>query len=230
MLAPMKYKWILFDADDTLFDFPASEAKALRLTMNEVGIEFSPEILALYSGFNRQVWKELERGELDGAELRVKRFRLLFRELGSSLDPVLVSPVYLRNLARGSELLPGAEELVAWLAGRCGLALVTNGLKDVQRPRIEASALRGRFERIFISEELGAAKPSRAFFEAVFEGLGRPAKAETLVVGDSLSSDMAGGIDYGIDTCWYNPAGAETDLPVTFRIGSLGELRLLLDS
>lgn len=224
----MKYTWLLFDADDTLFDFPRAEANALRWTLEQSSLLFRPEFFAIYSRCNQQVWKEFERGEITTLELRVKRFRLFFQEAGIAGDPQAASPLYLRNLALGADLLPGAEEVIRALRGRFRLALVTNGLKEVQRPRLERSALRDGFERVFISEEIGAAKPSRDYFEAVFRGIGNPPKQSVLLIGDSLTSDMRGGLDYGLDTCWYNPLGKTTDLPVTYQIAQLTELLALL--
>jgi 2-haloacid dehalogenase len=224
-----KYSWLLFDADDTLFDFPKAEANALKWTLEQAGLPFRPEFFSLYSRFNKQVWKEFEHGEVTSLELRVKRFRLFFDETHLNADPQTVSPLYLRNLALGTDLLEGAEDVVRALKGRCHLALVTNGLKDVQRPRLEGSALHDCFEKVFISEEVGAAKPSREYFEAVFREIGQPPKASVLLIGDSLTSDMRGGVEYGIDTCWYNPNGKTTDLPVTYEIKDLLALKAILD-
>lgn len=224
----MKYTWLLFDADDTLFDFPKAEANALKWTLEQSGLPFQPDFISLYARFNQQVWREFERGEVTSQELRVKRFRLFFDETHLNGDPQTVSPLYLQNLALGTDLLPGAEEVVRSLKDRFHLGLVTNGLKDVQRPRLERSALHDCFEKIFISEELGVAKPSRLYFDAVFHEIGQPPKKSVLLIGDSLTSDMRGGVDYGIHTCWYNPAGKTTELPVTYQISQLPELIRLL--
>jgi len=139
-----------------------------------------------------------------------------------------VSQRYLRNLALGTDLLEGADAVVHGLLPDYRLALVTNGLQDVQRPRLLNSSLRDCFEHIFISEEIGAAKPTRTYFDAVFAALGQPAREKVLIIGDSLSSDMRGGLDYGIDTCWYNPKGKSIDLPVTYQIRHLNQLAELL--
>jgi len=225
----LKYTWLLFDADDTLFDFPKAEANALKWTLEQAGLGSQPEFFALYARCNQQVWGEFERGELTSTELRVKRFRLFFDEAHLNADPQTVSPLYLRNLALGIDLLEDAEEVVRALMGRYSLGLVTNGLKDVQRPRLENSALRNCFEKVFISEEVGAAKPSRGYFDAVFREIGQPPKESVLLIGDSLTSDMRGGVDYGIDTCWYNPQGKTTELAVTYQIRQLKELLPILE-
>ncbi len=224
----MKYSWLLFDADDTLFDFPKAETNALRWTLEQSGLPLQPEFAGLYEKSNRQVWQEFERGQITSQELRVKRFRLFLDAAGLSADPEIVSPLYLRNLALGIDLLEGAEETIRQLKDHFHLVIVTNGLKEVQRPRIRNSALRDCFENVFVSEEMGAAKPSPVFFDAVFQAIGQPPKESVLIIGDSLTSDMRGGVDYGIDTCWYNPQGKVTDLPVTYQISRLEELLTLL--
>lgn len=224
----MNYTWLLFDADDTLFDFPQAEANALKWTLEQSGLPTRPEFFKIYARCNQQVWKEFERGEVTSVELRVKRFRLFLDETHLPGDPETFSPLYLRNLGLGADLLPGAEAVVRAVKERFRLALVTNGLKEVQRPRLERSALKDCFEKVFVSDEMGVAKPSAAYFDAVFGAIGQPPKETVLMIGDSLTSDMQGGVDYGISTCWYNPKGKTTVLPITYQITHLEELLPLL--
>jgi 2-haloacid dehalogenase len=224
----MKYEWLLFDADDTLFDFSKAESNALKQTFEQSKLPFQPEYVKVYARFNHQVWQEFERGVLTSQQLRIRRFELFFENIGIATDPQQASVLYLQNLALGTDLLEGAEEVVQALKTRYHLALVTNGLKDVQRPRLERSCLKGCFEKVFISEEIGAAKPARAFFDLVFAAILQPAPENVLIIGDSLSSDMRGGIDYGIHTCWYNPHNKPTESAVTFQIKSLKELLALV--
>lgn len=226
----MTYTWLLFDADETLFDFSKAEANALRWTLEQAGLPFQPEYVSVYARCNQQVWREFERGEVTQQELRLKRFRLFFEEAGLTGIPQTVSPLYLKNLALGTDLVADAEMVVRRLKARHHLALVTNGLAEVQRPRLERSSLRDCFEQVFISEEIGAAKPSAAYFDAVFTAIGKPPRNQALIIGDSLSSDMRGGLDYGIHTCWYNPAGQTTVLPVSYQIKRLDELLNILSS
>ena len=220
----MKYTWLLFDADDTLFDFAKAESNALQWTLEQLGLPFQADYVPLYAHFNQQVWQEFERGRLSSQELRVKRFKLFFEKVGLPGDMPAVSQLYLRNLALGTDLLDGADAVLHALLPDYHLALVTNGLQDVQRPRLLGSRLRDCFEQVFISEEIGAAKPTRAYFDAVFAALGQPVRESVLIIGDSLSSDIKGGLDYGIDACWYNPKGKITDLPVTYQIRHLDQL------
>jgi len=224
----LKYTWLLFDADDTLFDFAKAEANALKWTLEQSRLDFKPEYTRIYAKVNQQVWQEFERGLVTSLELRTKRFRLFFAESGLPGDEQLTSRLYLKNLALGTDLLDGADELIHNLQKNYHLALVTNGLKDVQRPRLVHSSLHGCFEQVFISEEIGVSKPSRAYFETIFTRINQPPRDKVLIIGDSLTSDIQGGLDFGIHTCWYNPGSRLTGLPVTYQIAHLNELPALL--
>ncbi len=221
-----KYTWLLFDADDTLFDFGQAEAGALRLTFEHLGVRFDPAYLPMYQRINRQIWQDFERGKISAEALRIKRFQLLFEAIGVSVDAERFSAAYLPNLATQSELTEGALEVVQTLHGKYRLAIITNGLRDVQRPRLARSAIRDYIADMVISEEVGAVKPEKAIFDAAFQRMGQPDKDEVLLIGDSLTSDIAGGSAYGIDTCWFNPDGkARHDgLVITFEIRYLTEL------
>ncbi len=223
----MSYRWILFDADNTLFDFDRSAAEALRQTVEAHGNRFDPGHVASYATINHRYWQAFERGEIDQARLRVDRFEEFLRESGM-LDtvPGEFSVDYEQNLGRGSHLLGGALEILEKLQPHVELALITNGLMDVQRPRLAGSPIAAFFREILISEEVGAAKPDPEIFAIAFQRMGSPALSEVLMVGDSLSSDMKGGSDFGIDTCWFNPKGNTRDraVSVTYEIQSLDEL------
>jgi 2-haloacid dehalogenase len=220
----MAYTWLLFDADDTLFDYPRAEADALRRTFDQFRQVFHQELLNRYQVYNQQVWSEFEHGGINPHDLRLKRFRLLFEEIHSLLDPEEFSQRYSKNLARASYLLPHAETVLHALSGRFHIALVTNGLKDIQPERVKRSTIHQYIEKIFISEEIGVAKPETAFFDFVFSEIGHPPKSKVLIIGDSLASDIRGGLEYGIDTCWFNPNGKITALPITYEIKSLKQL------
>ena len=221
-----KYTWLLFDADDTLFDYGQAEAGALRQTFEQSGVHFEPSYLETYQSINRQLWHEFEQGKITSELLRTRRFELLFAAIGVLIDVSIFSPRYLTNLAAGSELTEGALEVVQALGSKYHLAIITNGLRDVQRPRLAGSAIRDYIELIVISEEVGAVKPDTAIFDAAFRLMGNPGKGQVLMIGDSLTSDMAGGHHYGIDTCWFNPHGQPRPDHVTihYEIKRLAEL------
>ncbi len=227
---PNNYKWLLFDADHTLFDFDAAAANALKNTFAAFGYPFQPEYAIVYQAINHQIWQAFERGEITAAQLRTRRFELLLEEIGLAESAAAFSSRYLQFLSEGTQLIEGAEALLAWLNGRFQLALITNGLKDVQRPRLARSTIGHYFNPVIISDEVGVAKPNGRIFDISFAQMGQPAKSDVLIIGDSLSSDITGGIGYGINTCWFNPSRKPypPDMPITHEIHALSELRLLL--
>lgn len=226
----MSYKWILFDADGTLFDYDRAEATALQRTFEQMGQEFEPGYVEAYRRINGRIWLEFEQGRISQERLRTFRFEQLFEAVGLELSPESFSPRYLQNLALGTDLIDGAQEVVQALHGCFGLMLITNGLQEVQRPRFARSALHGYFHGLVISEEVGVAKPDPRIFDVAFQGMGNPGREEVLMVGDSLTSDMRGGVDYGIDTCWFNPGRRprDPDVEVLYEIHDLCQLLELI--
>jgi 2-haloacid dehalogenase len=229
------YTWLLFDADDTLFDYGKAEAAGLAQTFAAFGLGFQPAYLALYHRFNLQVWKALERGEITWDRLKVRRFELLLSEIGQSAGGSLPSPeafsdAYIEQLVTCAQLVEGAEETLRALHGRFRFAILTNGLSKVQRGRVQRSAIRPYISALVISEEIGAAKPSGSYFDAAFSQIGHPPKSQALMIGDSLTSDMRGACDYGLDACWVNRSGQPrpADLPIRYEIRDLRELIPLL--
>jgi len=220
------YPWFWFDADGTLFDYDQAESQALRQTFHEMGILFEPGYLEVYRSINGQLWQALEQHELTPAVIPVLRFERLLEALRLAASPSQMSAVYLERLAQGTELVDGAYDVLQALQPACRFAIVTNGLQVVQRSRLARSAIRDFISELVISEEVGAAKPRVAFFEAAYERTGRPAKSSILLIGDSLTSDMRGGLDFGLDTCWFNPnrEPRPANFPVTYEITQLRQL------
>ncbi len=225
-----KYKWLLFDADHTLFDINAAAANALRDTFVIFGHKFLPEYAPIYQTINKQIWQAFEKGEISAERLRIERFELLMEKICLSENADAFSDRYLQFLGEGTDLIEGAEALVEWLNGRFQLALITNGLKDVQRPRLARSSIGHYFNPVIISDEVGVAKPNGRIFDIAFAHMGQPTKSDVLIIGDSLTSDIAGGIGYGIDTCWFNPnhKPRPSNSPITHEIHTLSELQIIL--
>jgi YjjG family noncanonical pyrimidine nucleotidase len=203
-----KYKSIFFDADDTLFDYPAAERAALLTCHHKFHIPLEPKIfIDAYRRHNHDVWREFERGETDQATLRVERFRRLSAELNLAEMPLdKISSFYLETLAHQSQLLPGALDLVRKLAIKFPLALITNGIASVQNKRFAASPISTYFRSIVISEEVGIAKPDPRIFAPALQKIGVEV-ADVLYIGDSVTSDMAAARNAGMDFCWVNPKG-----------------------
>jgi 2-haloacid dehalogenase len=210
----------------TLFDYNRAEATALRKTFHSLTLPFEDEYLGVYRSINSKLWQALEQHEITPAVLRFRRFELLLESLQLSGSPDQMSTAYIEQLAICTDLIDGAYEVLQTLHGTSRLAIVTNGLQAVQRSRLAHSAIRDFITELIISEEVGAAKPQPAFFEAAFARTGQPAKSDVLLIGDSLTSDIRGGVDYGLDTCWYNPTAepGPDGLTITYEIGHLREL------
>ncbi len=225
------YPWLWFDADGTLFDYNRAEANALRQTFHALRLPFEDDYLEIYQRINTGLWQALEKQEITQAVLRDRRFELLLENIQLSGSPEEMSSVYIEQLAICSELMDGAYEVLQALRGKCRFAILTNGLRVVQRSRLTHSAIRDLISDIIISEEIGTAKPHSAFFEIASARLGQPAKRDILMIGDSLTSDIQGGIDYGIDTCWFNPASGSRpeQLPITYEIKHLRELLEIIE-
>ncbi len=201
----MRYDWILFDADNTLFDFNTASERAFGALVEDLNLTGS-NLYEKYEECNHQCWKELEDGVIDQLELRAKRFRLFFDLYGLKIDALTANEYYLNQLVVNSQLIPGARDLISDLASaKYKMGIITNGLKEVQRPRLRKVELYKQFDVIVVSDEIGFSKPDARFFDKVFEDMGKAQKDRVAVVGDSLNSDIQGGNNYGLDTIWYNP-------------------------
>ena len=217
------YKWLLFDADGTVFDYDKSEEYALKKTLEYFDHSFKTDYLISYHCINEEVWKEHEKGVISKEELKIERFIKLFGEYGIRINPEIFSKDYLKNLAQTSFLLPDAEETLAELFNRYRMIIITNGFKEIQRPRFDKSSIKKYFEKIIVSDEINAAKPNTEYFDAVFKEINYPDKKEVLVIGDGLTSDIQGGINYELDTCWVNRGSLvnDTGLNIKYEIAGL---------
>ena len=222
----MAYSIVLFDADNTLLDFTRAEHDALCECLSTRRISTDADTVALYSAINDSHWKRLERGETTRTRLRVERFTEFFSAVGYSGDPVAMADDYVEALSRQSHLIDGALELCRALSAHCDLYIITNGFIKIQTGRFADSPITPFFKRIFISEEIGVEKPDVAFFDYVAREIPNFDKRTTLIVGDSLASDIEGGIRARIDTCWINPneKPIPADKPITHVITALSEL------
>ncbi len=225
-------KNVLFDLDDTLLDFHRAEAEAIRHTFAEIGIDPTDENVALYSKINRSCWARLETGEYTREEVLHRRFDMLFEALGTSGDSHATQRLYEYRLSLGAYYLDGARELLDELYGKYRLYLATNGIVNVQSRRIKDSGIGKYFDGIFVSEKIGYNKPDKRFFDAAFYEIPDFEREETVIIGDTLTSDILGGINAGIKTVYFNPKGVKNDTGIipNYEIGSLSELTNLLEN
>lgn len=227
----MKYEVILFDADDTLFDFKKSEREAFKNTILEFNIEYDESYhLKTYQEINTVMWKELEQGLITQENLKIERFKRLSDKLNIRFDETHFAKSYIEHLAGASFLYDGSIDLIENLSKSHKLSIVTNGLAFVQHKRIRESIISKYFADIVISEEILVSKPNPKIFEHALKNINHNDKSKVLMVGDSLTSDIKGGINFGIDTCWYNPNKIinKTSIKPTYEISNFNELQSLL--
>lgn len=224
-------KTIFLDLDDTLLDFQQAERQALSRTLGRFGIAPSPAILDRYHEINRQQWELLEEGKLTRPQVLLRRFDLLFRELGIHCPSEAVRDTYEAYLSQGHFFVPGAPELLERLYPRYELYLASNGTAAVQAERLKSAGIARYFKGIFLSEEIGANKPSPDYFYACFDAIPGFDLSAALMVGDSLTSDILGARNVGMRSCWFNAKGAppRPDIPADYTIRALEELPPLLE-
>ena len=223
-------EFLFLDLDDTILDFHKAERLAISRTFRSFGLEPTEQVLERYHVINRLHWERLERGELTRDQVLTGRFQMLFEELGIPAQPQAIAKGYEHNLGLGHYFLPGAKEALDTLRGKYRLFLASNGTASVQHSRLTSAGLYPYFEEVFVSQALGANKPSRAFFDACAARIPGYDPRKALMVGDSLTSDILGGINAGMKTCWVCPRGAQgrPDIVPDYRIEALSQLPELL--
>ncbi len=218
----MRYDTLLLDADNTLFDFEMDQHYAIIDTFSKYDIPYSQEAEELYSRINRAMWTAYENGEIPHHEIIERRFRCLFERMGYTGEYPGFEEEYQLALGRGGYLLPEALDVCRQLCeGGHHLYLATNGLEKTQNSRLDVSGLRPYLSGVFISDIIGSQKPQKSYFDYIAAHIPDWDSGRALMVGDSLNSDMRGGENAGIDTCWFNPerkvntAGVKIDYEIT---------------
>ena len=222
---------LLLDLDDTILDFHKAERIALSKTIREFGLEPTEEVLSCYHVINKWHWEQLEKGVMTRAEILVNRFAVLFEKQGIAVDAAACAKAYEKNLSIGHYFLPGAEAAVDSLSKKYRLFLVSNGTASVQKGRMTSANLYRFFEKVFVSQEIGHTKPSKAYFDACFARIPDFDPEKAIIVGDSLSSDIQGGINAGIKTVWINPDHKPCgDIKPDYELEALHQLPALLET
>ncbi len=225
------FEFLFIDLDDTVLDFKMQEDVAIRKTLLEAGIEPAQQVCDRYSQINKEHWKRMETGEITREQVLHGRFRVLFDELGIESDSRQTALSYMEHLSEGHYFLPGAEEALASLSKKYRLFLASNGTARVQEKRLQSAGIGKYFQAVFISQTIGVNKPNKGFFDYCFASIPGFDPGMAMIVGDSPSSDILGGINAGIATCWVNPnhrKGRE-DIRADYEIESLAQLESLLE-
>lgn len=226
-------KNIFFDLDDTIFDFHKAEQIALKATLEHMGAPSDEATVDRYHEINIAHWKRLEKGEITREQVKVGRYETLFKELGiNNIDAVAATRYYEGRLAIGHYFIDGAPQMLKNLSHKYNLYLVSNGVKKVQDGRLKNSGIEKYFKLIFISEVIGFDKPDIRFFEKCFSQIPDFKKDESIIIGDSLSSDILGGKNCGITTVWFNKNNVENNSEIVpdYEICDLNEVESLLEN
>ncbi len=232
MKASNRYTCLLLDVDDTLLDFQANEKEAFAHVLKSYGYEDALSYLPVYKKINDRLWKEYEQGKIEKEEILNTRFAKTMQEFGQEIDGKEWETKYRSCLNEGTQMIEDAEEICQWLQGRYRLFIISNGVAKTQKKRLKAAGLDKYFEQIFVSEEVGAQKPSKEFFTYVEKHIPEFDKDKALIIGDSYSSDIKGGLEYGIDTCWFIKEGEKEQAQgekSTYRISRLKQLKDILE-
>lgn len=229
------YRYLLFDADNTLFDFNKAEYLSFRDMCSVCNVCYTGKLYQQYSDINDRLWKLLEQKKISLEILKIERFRQLLTANGyTEMDAAAKAPqmrdCYMARLGEQTCLIDGAEEICNKLSAIYEMYIVTNGISRIQRSRFTKSVLKPYFRGLFISEEIGVSKPSAEYYDHVFRTIGCKDKTAYLAIGDSLTSDCAGAVACGIDICYFNPQGDHYSghLPITYTIRTLSELKEIL--
>ena len=224
-------EFLFLDLDDTILDFHKAERLAIAKTIRQFGVEPTEAVLQRYHVINKWHWEQLEQGKLTRDQVLENRFGVLFQELGVEADQTACARAYEKNLSIGHYFLPGAEEAVDRLSKKYRLFLASNGTASVQKGRMTSANLYRFFEKVFVSQEIGHNKPSKAYFDGCFAQIPDFDPKKAMIVGDSLSSDIQGGINAGILTCWVNPEHlpGRPDIRPDYEIEALHQLETLLE-
>lgn len=226
----MRYDALLCDADNTIFDFTKAEENAFSAACAHMGMEATKALLARYSEINAALWKQLEQGTITQAVLRVQRFAQFLSETGHPGSAQDMADCYADALSRQDVLLPGALDAMRRWSARVPVVIVTNGISKIQHGRMDRSEIRHLICGMVVSEEVGVAKPDPRMIELGMQKTGVADRRRVLMLGDSLSSDMAAAANAQVDGCWYNPHGAANDrgLPIAYEVRSLDEVDAIL--
>jgi 5'-nucleotidase len=220
------YEWILFDADETLFEFDA--LRGLKLMFSRFGIDFSDADFSEYQLVNKPLWVQYQNGEITATQLQYQRFQSWAERLDET--PKTLNSAFLSAMADICAPLHGAANLLNTLRGKMKLGIITNGFTELQQVRLERTGFRDHFDVLIISEQVGVAKPHPEIFEYALSAMGHPSRERVLMVGDNPDSDILGGLNAGLHTCWVNADNKPepTDIKPHYQVSSLSELELLL--
>ncbi len=224
-----KYTSIFLDIDNTLLDFNKAEKVAVKKVLQKYNLPNDEKAINKYSDINRNYWEQFERGEIPKSDIFEGRFKTLISIYDIEADTAAISKDYCLNLSETYFKIDGAIEILKYLKKKgYMLYATTNGLSLTQYKRIKNSGLEPYFDEIFVSENTGHQKPEKEYFDYVIKNIKEKDRNKMLIIGDSQSSDILGGINSSIDTCWFNPSYLLPKYKSDFEITSLYDIKKIL--
>lgn len=223
-------KIVLLDLDNTLIDFNECARHSIIKSFENHGFTYTEETFKTFITENVKIWKRLEKGEITKADLRANRWNIILEKLGIDYDGTIIEEEFEKGVAQGAYAVEGAYELLDYLYPKYELYIVSNGFRFVQESRLKIGDFRKYFKDIFLSEDIGIQKPAKEFFDYCFEKLENPEKKDVILIGDSLSADIMGGLNYDIECIWFNKNGDELpkDIKPTYTVNTLKEIEEIL--
>ena len=223
-------KILLIDLDNTLIDFNECARHSIMNAFEKLGFDYSPVVFDTFIEENVKIWKRLERGEITKPQLRANRWNIILARLGIEFDGTILEEMFENGVAQGAYAVTGAYDLLDYLKDKYEMYIVSNGFRFVQESRLKIGDFNKYFNNIFVSEDIGIPKPAKEFFDYCFKSLDNPDKNDVILIGDSLSADIKGGNDYGIDTIWFNKNGEEnlSAITPTYTVNKLSEIKNIL--
>lgn len=224
-----KYTTLYFDLDNTILDFTAAEHTAIRQLLKLHNLPINDEVISTYSAINQSWWERFEKGEIKKEEIFSGRFKDLLEKFGFSGNPVKMAEDYFEFLSQGYVAMNGAEEVLKYVKEQgYTVCITTNGMSRTQYRRINGCGLKQYFDYIIVSEDAGHQKPEAEYFEYAMANSPEKDKSKILVIGDSMSSDILGGINFQVDTCWLNPKGKLGSQKATYEISEIMQIKDIL--
>ncbi len=226
----MNKKILLIDLDNTLIDFNECARHSIINAFNELGLPYTPHVFETFICENIKIWKRLEKSEITKPQLRADRWNIILGKLGINYDGTIIEDMFEKGVAMGAYPVEGAYDLLDYLYGKYKMYIVSNGFRFVQESRLKIGDFEKYFDGVFVSEDIGIPKPAKEFFDYCFENLNNPSKEEVLLIGDSISADITGGINYGFDTIWFNKSNDSLpeSIAPTYTVRSLEEIKNIL--
>lgn len=224
----MKFTHLLFDLDNTLLDFTASSKEALKEFAEIISVEYNESFLEIYHDYNHAAWAKFENGIIDSTQLRRERFELTAEYYGKKIDGLLMNRKYLQQVVQHTFFIDGAISILEHFSPTHSLSILTNGLKEVQRPRLKSAEIFDYFDAIVVSDEIGFAKPDERYFEYAWNKLENPNKEKVIMIGDSPNSDILGAMNFGFKACLIDPTNKFPEANCDYRIEKLEELKKIV--